>query len=71
MILIPPDAQCHDCIHYKGVIQPGLGEAGEYIGCAAFSGWIPTPILLNEFDHTEPYPGDNGIRFEPIPEKEV
>jgi hypothetical protein len=32
--------------------------------CAAFPGGIPTPILLLEADHREPYPGDNGIRFE-------
>ena len=34
--------------------------------CSAFDGGIPIEILKNEHDHTEPYRGDNGIRFEPI-----
>lgn len=37
--------------------------------CEAFLKGIPEEILTGEFDHTEPYPNDNGIRFEPI-EKE-
>ncbi len=35
--------------------------------CAVFDE-IPMPIWLGDNDHTEPYPGDNGIRFEPIEE---
>lgn len=34
--------------------------------CAAFPDGIPLPIWKAENRHTEPYPGDNGIRFEPI-----
>lgn len=34
--------------------------------CKAFSEGIPTEILSDSFDHTNPFPGDNGIRFEPI-----
>ncbi len=26
---------------------------------------IPQSILNEKFDHTKPYPGDHGIRFEP------
>lgn len=32
--------------------------------CAAFPGGIPDAILFNGFDHRQPYPLDNGIRFE-------
>lgn len=35
-------------------------------GCKAFGEKIPDVILLNQFDHREPYEGDNGIRFEPV-----
>jgi len=34
--------------------------------CAAFTGLIPLPIWLGKNDHTEPYPGDNGIQFEAV-----
>jgi hypothetical protein len=27
---------------------------------------IPLPIWLGEHDHQERYPGDHGIRFEPV-----
>ncbi len=32
--------------------------------CAAFPQGIPRPIRLGEFDHHEPWPDDQGIRFE-------
>lgn len=32
--------------------------------CSAFPQEIPREILMNEFDHHKPYPGDNGIQFE-------
>jgi hypothetical protein len=35
------------------------------ITCAAFPQGIPKEILNGEFIHTQPYPGDNGILFEP------
>ncbi len=33
--------------------------------CLAFDK-IPDIIWLGDNDHTEPYPGDNGIQFEPV-----
>lgn len=31
--------------------------------CAAFPSGIPDVILLNRYDHSNEYPGDNGIRY--------
>lgn len=37
--------------------------------CDAFPEAIPDVILLNEFDHHHPFPGDNGLQFKPIKEE--
>jgi hypothetical protein len=47
---------CTFCVH---------SEMGERV-CSAFPNGIPDVIWTGEHDHTTPYPGDNGIRFEPI-----
>jgi hypothetical protein len=46
--------QCDSCRHYMSPFR-----------CNAFKE-IPPQILTGEHDHREPYPGDNGIQFEPI-----
>ncbi len=46
---------CNSCINSK---MDG--------SCFAFPKGIPEKILTGEHDHTKPFPGDNGIRFEPI-----
>jgi hypothetical protein len=34
--------------------------------CTAFPDGIPQPIWVGDNDHRRPYPGDHGIRFEPL-----
>lgn len=48
--------QCLQCKHYR------MSEDA----CDAFPTGIPAEIITGEFDHTHPYPGDNGVRFEPL-----
>ena len=45
--------QCLRCKHWNGKGR-----------CEAFPDGIPHEILTDEFDHKEPYPGDNGTQFE-------
>lgn len=51
---------CARCKHWR----PNAGEHGRT--CAAYQAAdsIPMPIWTGENDHTKPYPGDGGIRFE-------
>lgn len=44
---------CNDCIHYH-----------KDATCDAFPGGIPKEII-SKGEHETPYPGDNGIQFEP------
>jgi hypothetical protein len=39
---------------------------GEALRCVAFPDNIPRPILEGEVDHTNPYLGDNGYRYEAL-----
>ncbi len=53
--------QCFDC---KRLFKR------EGMTCEAFPDDIPDEILLNEHDHKTPFPGDNGLLFEPKPKAE-
>ena len=34
--------------------------------CKAFPRGIPADILYNRHDHTAPFPGDNGVLYQPV-----
>lgn len=51
--------QCFICAHLFH---------NENLKCKAFPKGIPSAILSREHNHEKPYPGDNGIRFQPIPD---
>ena len=51
---MPITIQCGLCKNYKKDLK-----------CKAFPNRIPQDILEGQ-DHTEPFKGDKGIRFEPI-----
>lgn len=53
---------CNRCRHYHRATS---GPAT----CDAFPDGIPREILTARHDHKSPFPGDRGIRFEPLPEK--
>jgi len=56
----PISPLCMLCSHYRGALA-----------CEAFPDIIPTEIIHSRRLHIEPYPGDMGIRFDPMPRKEV
>lgn len=58
-----PVIQCSFCTHFYRQRKDGAF-------CDAFSGdtEIPGSIIEGEHDHRKPYPGDSGIRFEPVDE---
>lgn len=53
---------CYDCKYFY------YNKVGEK--CMAFPDGIPDEIWFEKVKHTEPYPGDNGIRFKKISDKE-
>ncbi len=53
-------AACATCKHK----HPGAAA------CDAFPNGIPESILSGKNRHDKPYPGDGGIRYEPVPSAE-
>jgi len=60
--------QCFACKHFLGMREVPGDEDGlppdTVACCEAFPNGIPDAIARG-FDHTKPYKGDHGIRFEP------
>ena len=56
--MIPGCCQCASCKHMH---FDGKAMTGE---CDAFK-FIPNVMIGLDHDHRQPYPGDNGIRWEP------
>jgi excisionase family DNA binding protein len=54
--LNPLNLPCVQCKHFLGT------ETGR---CSAFPDRIPEPIWSGKVQHTEAFPGDRGIRFQP------
>ena len=44
-----------------------LGAKKEKLSCLAFPAGIPETIITGDHDHTEPFNGDRGILFKPLP----
>ena len=51
---------CNNCTHLA------KGPVSNEITCAAFPQRIPVEILLNRHDHRIPFPGDHGMRYDPV-----
>lgn len=56
--------QCFECVHLD------RDASFNPIRCSAFPDGVPIPIQMNKHDHRKSYPGDHGVRFEPVPQPE-
>ena len=64
-----PSTQCLGCRHFRGIgdtapVGEGELEPDPPLVCDAFPEGIPDAITEGR-DHSKPYRGDRGIRFEP------
>jgi hypothetical protein len=55
---------CIPCRHFRGSTREDDGT--HHHTCDAFPDEIPAEIWRGDNNHRKPYPGDNGIQFEPL-----
>jgi len=60
-----PKCFLRGCRHFRGVRLFGDDEHTERNVCDAFPDGIPDEIAYGDNPHTEPYPGDHGMRYLP------
>jgi hypothetical protein len=58
-------SQCGFCKHFLDGVKVLETENTKIVTCKAFTNGIPYGVE----DHLEPFPGDNGIMFEPKDEE--
>ena len=58
--MYPITSQCLICRHFD--------DDNNRNHCKAFPDGIPSIIFAGIDDHSRPFPGDNGIQFEPLDE---
>ena len=64
-MIVEPNCNKRNCVHFIGVEQTDEEEATERVVCSAFPDGIPDEIAYEDNPHTTPFPGDNGIMYEP------
>ena len=64
---VPQCFACKNILEYNAAFFEGIVKE-ERVTCRAFPGGIPEEVLSGEFDHSNAYAGDSGIRFEPVEE---